>query len=66
MSDIDTRPRYGHNLHRPYLWTKITHVAHGKGYVMARRPHCDPFVVTVQHWLTFPIWDDQPNKRDKR
>lgn len=63
MSDFDTRPRYGHNHSNRsvYAWTKITYMAHAKHYVMVRRPHCTPFVLTEKQWLAFPLWEGQPD-----
>lgn len=56
------RDRYGHNHSsavRELHVTRITYLAHGKGYVMARRPQCTPFVLTEKQWLAFPNWEGQ-------
>lgn len=59
---FDTRARYGHNhatgAYRA-IWTKITYMVHAKGYVMARRPGCDPFVITEKQWVAFPLYDEK-------
>lgn len=36
--------------------SRVTYMAHGKGYVMIRHPGCIPFVVTEKEWLAFPLW----------
>lgn len=61
MKDFDTRPRYGHNFSSVKFLSKVTYMAHAKGYVMARRPGCTPFVITEKQWLNFPIWNGQPD-----
>lgn len=54
------RDRYGHNHNtgtgEPH-WSRITYLAHAKGYVMARRPGCIPFVLTEKQWLEFAYWN---------
>lgn len=50
--------RNGHNHPTscaPWL-SRITYMAHGKGYVMCRHPQCSPFVLTEKQWRDFPIW----------
>ena len=52
------RDRYGHNhAHGKPSWSRITYLAHAKGYVMARRPACTPFVLSEKEWLEFPYFD---------
>jgi hypothetical protein len=59
-SVFDTRPRYGHTHTGPDpLFFKITYLAHGKGYVMVRKPGCIPFVITEKQWLEFELWSEQ-------
>ena len=36
--------------------SRITYLAHAKGYVMCRHPGCMPFVITEKEWLSFPLW----------
>lgn len=58
---FDTRPRYGHTHSSSAsraIWTKITYMAHAKGYVMARRPGCEPFILTENQWAAFPFYDE--------
>lgn len=52
------RDRYGHGRYAMHSG-RITYVAHGKGYVMARFPGCVPFVLSEKEWLGFPIWNGQ-------
>ena len=63
LTDIDTRPRYGHNHNSRTVnaWTKLTYMAHANRYVMVRRPGCIPFVITERQWLAFPLWENQPD-----
>lgn len=63
--DRMTEARYGHNHSSlpEQAWTKITYMAHAKGYVMVRRPGCTPFVISEKQWLEFPIWKGQPDCR---
>lgn len=35
--------------------SRVTYMAHGKGYVMCRHPGCIPFVIREEEWLSFPI-----------
>lgn len=58
MLAFDTRPRHGHNHNGGVFLSKITYMANAKGYVMARRPGCIPFVITEKQWLDFPLWSD--------
>ncbi len=63
---FDTRPRFGHSFavgRSDQAWSKVTYMAHGKGYVMVRRPQCTPFVLTEKQWLAFPIYDGQADCR---
>lgn len=60
--------RLGHNdpSGQPPTIGRITYLAHAKGYVMARRPGCTPFVISEKLWRSFPYWDSaraQPEKR---
>jgi hypothetical protein len=53
--------RYGHNdpsSVEPSL-SRIAYMAHAKGYVMARRPGCKPFVIDEKLWRSFPKWEGQ-------
>lgn len=34
---------------------RIKYMTHAKGYVMARRPRCAPFVITEKEWRQLPI-----------
>lgn len=34
--------------------SRITYMAHGKGWVMVRHPGCIPFAITEKQWLAFP------------
>ena len=60
--DTFTADRFGHNynlgtaFHGPPVLPKIKYLAHAKGYVMARRPGCMPFVITEKQWLEMPLW----------
>lgn len=47
--------REGHNAEGTFV-SRITYLAHAKGYVMARRPGCRPFVITEALWRSFPLW----------
>ena len=55
-----TRDRFGHS--DPYdsgadlTFSRITYMCHAKGYVMARRPGCTPFVVSEKVWRAFAIY----------
>jgi hypothetical protein len=42
---------------RAYKGGKATYMAHGKSYVMARRPGCAPFVVTEKEWREMPLFE---------
>lgn len=46
---------------------RLIYLAHAKGYVMARHPHCIPFVITESLWRSFPLFkrssDDEGDKR---
>lgn len=61
--DTFTKDRFGHNynpgaaFHGPPVLSKIKYLAHAKGYVMARRPGCSPFVLTEKQWLELPFWE---------
>lgn len=37
--------------------SRLTYMAHAKGYVMVRRPGCIPFVISEKLWLSFPVFD---------
>lgn len=39
---------------------RVTYIAHGRGYVMIRRPGCVPFVVTEDDWRSRPLWNKPP------
>jgi hypothetical protein len=47
--------RYGAPAHSDQLG-RLSYLAHGKGYVMARRPGCVPFAVTIQEWQAMEFW----------
>lgn len=56
------RDRIGHNdtsagRSRP---SRITYLAHAKGYVMARHPGCSPFAISEALWSSFPYWTASP------
>lgn len=54
--------RIGHNDGGPIARanpTKLTYLAHGKGYVMVRHPNCQPFAITEALWLSFPRIDGE-------
>lgn len=55
------KDRFGHNDPSGAVphWSRIVHLAHASGYVMARRPGCLPFVLSEKVWDTFPYWDRQ-------
>lgn len=56
-----TSDRLGHNNPtsiEPSLG-RITYMTSAKGYVMARRPGCLPFVITEKLWRSFPLWGGQ-------
>lgn len=36
--------------------SRVTYMAHGKGWVMVRHPGCIPFTLTEKTWLSFPYW----------
>jgi hypothetical protein len=48
--------RFGNNGIPGSPSTRLVYLAHGKGYVMCRRPGAMPFVVTEKLWLSFPPW----------
>jgi hypothetical protein len=53
------RDRYGHNnpvAYKPHF-SRITYMCHTKGYVMARRPGCTPFVIPEKLWLSFDYYN---------
>jgi hypothetical protein len=55
------RDRYGHNHSTSSVEAKlsrITYMAHAKGYVMCRRPGCIPFVITEAQWRGFPFYEE--------
>jgi hypothetical protein len=48
--------RIGHNgLGSP---SRVTYLAHARGYVMARHPGCIPFAIPEKEWLSFPLWEN--------
>lgn len=57
------RDRYGHNgrTSQP-AFGRITYLAHAKGYVMARRPHCTPFIISETLWRSFAFWNRETAK----
>jgi len=36
---------------------RITYMAHGRDYVMARYPRCIPFCMAKSSWLSLPFWE---------
>lgn len=50
---FDTRDRVRQPCH--IQQGRVRYLAHAKGYVMARRPACMPFVVTEKEWLALPL-----------
>jgi hypothetical protein len=62
MLDKDfRRDRFGHNnVGAEPHHGRIAYVAHGKGYVMARRPGCEPWVISEALWRSFPYWTPVP------
>lgn len=51
--------RWGHNNPRGQepTYGRIKYMTHAGGYVMARRPHCMPFVISEKLWRSFQIFD---------
>lgn len=43
---------------------RITYMAHGKGYVMARHPGAIPFAIPEALWRSFPYWTAEPQERE--
>lgn len=37
--------------------SRITYMAHAKGWVMCRHPGCTPFAVMEKEWLSFPFYE---------
>ncbi len=35
---------------------RVTYLAHGKGYVMIRRPGCIPFTLPEKEWRALPLF----------
>ena len=53
--------RLGHNGRGPDpKSSRITYMAHAKGWVMVRHPGCIPFAITEKDWLSFPIYQQTP------
>lgn len=50
------RDRVGHNGRGSKLPSRVTYMAHAKGYVMCRHPGCSPFVIPEADWRSFPYW----------
>lgn len=50
----DFHDRIGTNGHLNSRPSRITYLAHGKGWVMVRHPGCVPFAITEKEWLAFP------------
>lgn len=49
--------RLGHNGRVPDAKpSRVTYLAHAKGYVMARHPGCMPFAISEELWRSFPHW----------
>ena len=44
---VDTAPGYDEH-------EKIVHMVTSGGYVMAKRPRCAPFVLTLKEWAKIP------------
>lgn len=44
--------------HQPCLGDKIRFMARSGGYVMVRKPHCMPFVLSEKAWAKLPTWDE--------
>lgn len=40
--------------------SRVTYMAHGKGWVMIRRPGAAPFTITEKEWLAFPVYERGP------
>lgn len=62
MTDF-RRDRVGTNGHPEARPSRMTYMAHGKGYVMVRHPGCTPFAISEAAWLAFPIFQIQPKFR---
>lgn len=51
------RDRFGHNgVGAEPHYSRITYLASAKGYVMARRPGCTPWVISEALWRSFDYW----------
>ena len=48
--------RIGTNGHPAARPSRVTYLAHGKGWVMVRHPGCIPFAITEDAWLSFPFY----------
>ena len=61
--------RVGHNDSGPLARanpTRVTYMAHGKGYVMIRHPGRRPFAIEEKLWRSFPLLDvDQQTEENK-
>lgn len=55
------RDRVGTNGHPEARPSRVTYMAHGKGWVMCRHPGCVPFAVTEKRWLEFPFHEEIKN-----
>jgi hypothetical protein len=44
---------------------RITYMAHGKGYVMARHPGAMPFAIPEALWRSFDYWTAKPADQPK-
>lgn len=58
------RDRVGTNGYPGARPSRVTYMAHAKGYVMVRHPGCSPFTVTEKEWRAFPYyWKPAPAVR---
>ena len=51
--------RWGHNGFYEPTYSRVIYMAHAKGYVMARRPRCTPFVISEKLWRSFDLFRNQ-------
>jgi hypothetical protein len=58
--------RVGHNgnIRARMQPRRITYLAHGKGWVMARHPGCSPFAIQEQLWRSFPLYERPPHSQE--
>lgn len=59
------RDRFGHNgVGAVPHYSRVTYLAHAKGWVMARRPGCSPWAIPEKLWRSFDYWTgEQPRTK---